>query len=456
MNKQERIGRRNLLKCSAAGLAAVSALSGAISSYGAADEKPAAAPKSKGPASPNGKLTVGVIGTGGLGYGHHLQVLLPKADGGATRVSDRVQVVAVCDVDSNHRDRAAKLVMERTGKRPGAYEDFRYLVDRKDIDAVLIATPDHWHTIPAVAAAEAGKDIYCEKPLTLTIDEGKALVAAVRRYDRVFQVGSQQRSDNAFRKACELVQSGAIGKLKRVDTVLHAVPKGDWRPVETPPPNLNYDFWLGQAPYVDYSPNRVHYQFRWFYAYSGGVMTDWGAHHNDIAQWANGTDGSGPVWVDGTRAKFAENGMHTVPMEFDVHYKYANGVELWCHTNNQTYDDGTKFGNGIKFTGSDGWIFVCRGNRLEASNPDIIDSEPKVRLYVSKDHHTNWLDCIESRKRCICDVEIGHRSVSICHMGNISMRLGRPLKWDPDNERFVDDEAANQMLSRPMRAPWHL
>ncbi len=448
MDNQERIGRRNLLKCSAAGLAAASALSAAISGCGGKSEKPAAAPRQKGGKPPSERVVVGVIGTGSLGLGHHIKgCLLPN---------ESFEVAAVCDVDRNRRDDAARTVMDKAGKRIAAYEDFRHLIDRKDIDAVLIATPDHWHTIPAIMAAEAGKDIYCEKPLTLTVNEGKALVAAVRRYGVVFQTGSQQRSDNAFRKACELVRSGAIGTLKRIDTVLHAVPKGQWQPVTTPPPSLNWNFWLGQAPYVDYSPNRVHYQFRWFYDYSGGVMTDWGAHHNDIAQWANGTDGSGPVWVDGTRATFAESGMHTVPMTFDVHYKYDNGVELWCHTNDQTYEDGTKFGNGVKFTGSNGWIFVARGNRLEASDPDIIDSEPKVKLYKSKNHHENWLDCIKSRERCICDVEIGHRSVSICHMGNISMRLGRAIKWDPASEQFVGDEAANQMLSRPMRAPWHL
>ena len=447
VNEQARIGRRNLLKYSASGLALVSA---GLSGCSQAKRGPEMVSKEKGRPPPSDRVVVGCIGTGDLGRRHHLaNCLLPN---------ERVEVAAVCDVDRNHADMAARIVFDRTGRRVGVYKDFRKLLERKDIDAVLTAVPDHWHALTAIAAMEAGKDIYCEKPLSLTIEEGRAMVAAARRYGTVTQTGSQQRSDARFRQACELVRNGKIGKLKRVDTVLHAVGAGEWRPVETPPPHLDWDFWLGPAPYADYSPNRVHYQFRWFYDYSGGVMTDWGAHHNDIAQWGMGTDHSGPVWVDGRKATFHEEGLHTVPGKFDVHYKYADGVELFCHTDTQKYDDGTEFGNGVKFTGSDGWIFVCRG-AIHASDPALLEIEfgpNDVRLYKSDDHHNNWLDCIQSRKRCICDFEIGHRSVSICHIGNISMRLGRPLEWDPVKEEFVGDEAANQVVSKPMRAPWHL
>ncbi len=437
---KETITRRTVLKTSAKGLAAAAVFPTII---------PASALGKNGKKPPSEKVIVGVVGTGDLGTRHHLQnMLLPN---------ERVEVAAVCDVDRNRREAAARMCLEKTGKPPGVYGDFRHLVEQKDLDAVLIAVPDHWHALASVAAMEAGLDVYCEKPLTLTIDEGKKVVATARRYGAVTQTGSQQRSDPRFRQACELVRNGKIGKVKRVDTVLHAVETGVWMPDETPPDELDWDFWLGPAPWAPYARNRVHYQFRWFYDYSGGVMTDWGAHHNDIAQWALGMDGSGPVHVDGTQATFAEEGMHTVPLHFDVMYRYADGTELICHTDKRDIN-GHKFGNGIMFTGTDGWIFVNR-SEIAASDPALLEIElgpNDVRLYKSDHHHNNWLDCIQSRERCICDVEIGHRSVTVCHLGNISIRLGRPLEWDPKKEDFVGDEPASQMVRKPMRAPWHL
>ncbi len=435
------MNRRHLLK-SAAGIAAVAATgaSAAKPAKPARKDRAKAEPSSAPALPPSEMVNVGVIGTGGLGLGHHIRNKLLG--------NPRFNVVAVCDVDAGHRIEAGRAVMDKTGKRPGVYEDFRDLIDRKDVDAVLIATPDHWHAIPAIRAMEAGKDVYCEKPLSLTIAESQAMLAAARRYGTVFQTGSQQRSEDTFRKACELVRNGKIGKLTRVDTVLHPVEAGKWEQPETPPAALNWDFWQGQTPFVDYRPNCVHYRFRWQYAYSGGVMTDWGAHHNDIAQWAMGTDDTGPVSVDGTDAVFDENGPYDVPLHFNVKYKYANGVELICHTEGR---------NGVTFTGSEGTLFVCRGRVLEASNPEIAKAEPgpnDLRLEDSGNHHDNWIDCIKSRGRCICDVAVGHRSVSICHIGNISMRLRRPLKWDPAREQFVDDAGANALLSRPQRAPW--
>jgi len=453
VKKEERIGRRNFLKGSAGGLAAASALTGLLADARTARAQPVAG-KANQRRPANERVTVGMIGTGNLGRRHHLGILL-KAD----RIKQRVDVAAVCDVDRNRANEAAQDCLRIAGRRVGVYEDYRRLLDRKDLDAVWVVTPDHWHALTAIAAMEAGLDVYCEKPLTLTIEEGKAMVATARRYGTVFQTGSQQRSNATFRKACEIVRSGKIGKVKRVDTVLHAVGNTDWISPQTPPPHLNWDFWLGPAPYNEYRPNCVHYQFRWQYDYSGGVMTDWGAHHNDICQWGLGTDPTGPVWVDGTRAQWHMSGPYTVPSHFDVHYKYADGTELWCHTDKQRYDDGTEFGNGIKFTGTDGWVFVCRGGRLESSIPNAkeMDLGPDaVRLYESNSHHENFLNCMQTRKRCICDVEIGHRSVSICHIGNISMRLGRPLEWDPDKEEFIGDDAANRLVSKPMRGPWHL
>lgn len=390
--------------------------------------------------APSDRVIVGSIGTGDLGRRHHLaNRLLPNP---------RIEVAAVCDVDRNHRNQAAQDVLARTGKQVGVYKDFRDLCDRPDLDAVLIAVPDHWHALAAIYAMEAGKDVYCEKPLTLTIEEGKKMVQAARRYGTVIQTGSQQRSDGRFRQACQLVRNGNIGKLERVDTHIGEIDSGSWQPYTTPPPELDWNFWLGPAPYAEYSPNRCHYQFRWYYDYSGGKMTDWGAHHNDIAQWGIGADGSGPVKVSGT-GTFHPDGPHDVPGTFDVKYTYANGVEVHCHAAGE---------NGVKFTGSDGWIFVSRG-RIEASDPELLKIELPLDgslLYVSNDHHENWLDCIQTRERPICDVEIGHRSATVCHLGNIAIKLGRELAWDPVKEQFVGDDQASLLVSKPMRAPWHL
>lgn len=447
--------RRTFLGASAAALAAPTIVPASV--FG----KP-------GQPAPSDRVVVGSIGTGDLGRRHHLNnKLIPNP---------RIQVAAVCDVDRNHRDAAAADVLAKTGKQPAIYKDFRDLCDRDDIDAVLIATPDHWHALTAIYAMESGKDVYCEKPLTLTIEEGRKMVEVARRYGTVFQTGSQQRSDRRFRLACELVFNGAIGKLQTIDTHIGNIDSGSWQPVTTPPPELDWNMWLGPAPYVDYAPNRCHYQFRWFLDYSGGKMTDWGAHHNDIAQWGLGNDISHPEWGEGLRGpvkarpemvKFHENGPHDVAGDFDVVYTYANGVELRCHSSGE---------NGVKFTGQDGYVFVSRG-RIEASLGGKVHSDNKdkikqgaeldifaevkpesfaKRLYESRDHHENWLDCIASRARPICDVEIGHRSCTICHLGTIALRLGREVAWDPEAQGFVGDEQAQAMYSRPMRAPWRL
>ena len=435
MTEKPATNRRHFLKAAAAAAAAPTIV-------------PATVFAKQGQPAPSDKVVVGSIGTGDLGRRHHLEhMLLPNP---------RIEMAAVCDVDRKHRELAAQLVLDKANRRVDIYKDFRQLCDRQDIDAVLIAVPDHWHALIAIYAMESGKDVYCEKPLTLTIDEGKQMVATARRYGTVLQTGSQQRSNARFCLACELVRNGKIGKLARVDTHIGDIDSGQWQPATTPPPELDWNFWLGPAPYADYSPNRCHYQFRWFSDYSGGKMTDWGAHHNDIAQWGIGADGSGPVKVKGT-GKYHENGPHDVPGGFDVQYTYAGGVELHCHSGGE---------NGIKFTGSDGWVFVSRG-RIELQlgdknwkkyeditkefNPDSF----ATKLYKSQHHHNNWLDCIQSRERPICDVEIGHRSVTVCHLGNLAIKLGRELNWDPDKEQFVGDEQANLLSSKPKRAPWH-
>lgn len=431
------IGRRQFLKGSAVGVASAIAAPMIV---------PSTALGQAGKPPPSDKVVIGCIGVGDLGRRHHLAGVLMQDP----KIKDRVEVVAVCDVDRDHRDMAARIVKDVTGRRVGIYEDFRDLLDRKDIDAVMVVVPDHWHAICSIAAMEAGKDVYCEKPLTLTIEESKAMVKAARRYGTVFQTGSQQRSDARFRQACELAVNGKIGKIHKVTTHIGGIGSGKWMAPATPPPELNWDFWLGQTPYVDYVPNQVHYEFRWSEAYSGGKMTDWGAHHNDIAQWGLGMDGSGPVKIEPTEYTFAEKGPFTVPTSFKVTYTYADGTILECNSGGE---------NGVKFYGeNDQWIFVNRG-KIEASNPDILKIElgPNDKhLYKSDHHHENWLNCIQTRERPICDVEIGHRSVTVCHLGNIAMRLGRTLKWDPKAEHFVNDPEADRFMSRPRRSPWAL
>jgi predicted dehydrogenase len=436
----------------------------------AAEQEKAA--KEKKVVAAGDRLLMGAIGTGGQGT-HIMRAAMGHKG---------VQFIAVCDVDAKRRDAAAKIV----GKDCAQYEDFRELLDRKDIDAVTIGTPDHWHTLVALYALKQGKDIYCEKPLTLTVAEGQALVKVCRAKERVFQVGSQQRSDTRFRLACELVRNGRIGKVKTVETWIGANPiGGPFKPVPVPE-GLNWDFWLGQTPKVDYVPQRCHYEFRWWFQYSGGKMTDWGAHHNDIAQWALGMDGNGPVAVEGIGTPPKQDPWslfcYNCPPQFRVTYTYAGGAQLVC----------TSRENGVFFEGEDGrWIFVNRGMieagdktfpSATASTTGLMGSpagqkgllaasalfpgrsrnliqEPlprdATRLQVSNDHMGNFLDCVRSRERPICDVEVGHRSVSVCHIGNIAMRLGKRFQWDPAKEQF-DDAEANTWLSREMRAPWKL
>jgi predicted dehydrogenase len=395
---------------------------------------------------PNDRLTFGIIGSGDRSK--QLVNDLKRHQGW--------QIVAVCDVDMGHRDEVAKLV----GGDVTKYHDFRELCARKDIDAVLIVTPDHWHTLPAIAAMKAGKHVYCEKPLTLTVAEGQALVKVAKATDRTFQVGSQQRSDARFRLACELVRNGRLGKLKTVETRIGGNPKAGPLPVVPVPEGLDWDFWLGQTPKVPFvmdtqskdrhPPSRCHYQFRWWYEYSGGKMTDWGAHHNDIAQWALGADGSGPVAVQGSgTTPSSDPHSYNCHPDFTATYTYPNGVQLVCKSQGD---------NGVRFEGEDGkWIFVSRG-KIDASDKQLLEEklpDSAARLYVSTNHMGNFLECVKTRKPTVCTAEVGHRSVSVCHIGNIAIRTGKKLKWDPVKEQF-DDAEANKMLSRPMRDPWRL
>jgi predicted dehydrogenase len=387
----------------------------------------------------NSQINIGLIGPGGSRGGFR------QGLGDTIQASRKagVKVVAVCDVDALHMTEAAnvfKLEMK------DAYKDYRDLLARKDIDAVVIGTPDHWHSIIATAAMKAGKDVYCEKPLTLTIDEGKRLVKTQKATGRVFQTGSQQRSDSRFRLACELVRNGRIGKLKNVTCHLPGGNIGGPFEVKPVPADFDFDFWLGPAPVKDYVVERTHGSFRHWLDYSGGMLTDWGAHHHDIAQWGLGMDSSGPISVQGygRSAKIGENCYNAFP-EYDIYFTYPNGVTM--HTTNQGE-------NGVEFEGENGTLFVSRGT-IRASDPAILEEalpSNATRLYVSNDHVQNFIDCIRTRQKPICNVEVGHRSVSVCHLANISLRCGgRKLEWDPVAERFPKDKEAESMVARAPR-----
>jgi predicted dehydrogenase len=394
--------------------------------------------------NPSEFIRVGFIGVGNQG-GNNLRALMKNA-------------VAVCDVDKTRVQAAKKKVEEANGRPCAAFGDYRKLLEDKSIDAVLITTPDHWHTLPAIHACQAGKDVYCEKPLTLFIKEGQALVEAVRRYRRVFQTGSQQRSDSKFRKGCEYVRSGRIGKVK---TVKVGLPGVNWTkkgnepqvPDSDPPPELDYDMWLGPAPFRPYNKNRVHYNFRFFWDYSGGQMTNWGAHHLDIAQWGLGTDDRGPVEVERlSDPLYSPENYFETPRRFELAYQYADGTTLLCSGGTGQYKGGTLF------EGEKGSIFVSRG-ALESTPEDILEEpldDKCVKLYESIDHHQNWLDCIKSRKDPICSAEIGHRSATVCHLGNIAVRTGKKVTWDPLQQQIVGDAELAKWASRPYRAPWKL
>jgi len=367
-------------------------------------------------------------------------------------------IVAICDVDRHVREQARASF----GSTPKIYEDYREMLARDDIDVVTIGAPDHWHTKMLVDACRAGKDVYCEKPLTLTVDEGKIIRNVVKETGRVVQVGSWQRSDHRFRQAVEMVRQGRIGKLERVDVVLGKNETGGPFAIDEPPPELNWDLWQGPTPDVPYIHERCLFTFRWWYAYSGGQMTDWGAHHLDIAQWGIGEY---PIEIE-TTARFphVDNG-YDVAIDFHALYRYPSGVVM-------TVSDTGR--NGIMFTGTEGHIFVNRGTlsgkpveglqqnplpreEFQLYGHDHLERPPRVgKLDAIVNHMGNFFDCVISRNRPISDVESQHRSVSTCHLGNISMWEGRPLRWDPDAEYFIDDRQANARLKRQQRAGFEI
>jgi len=431
--------RRSFLKTAGAVTAASTLPSWLIEECDAQQRRPGAESL-----PPSEKVNLALIGCGGQGTGD------------AKNARRYGNIVAVCDVDAGHLAAAQKAF-------PGAegYADFRKLLERIDVDAVICGTVDHWHTLVAMAAMKAGKDIYCEKPLTLTIDEGKRLVEVQQQTKRVLQTGTQQRSSSHFRLACDLVRNGRIGKIQKVEVWLPAgLRQGPFK-TSPVPEGFDYDFWLGQTPKVEYVKEKTHFSFRYWWEYSGGTMTDWGAHHNDIVLWALEMDGSGPVSIEGKQLIDMIPGGFTAASEYEVTYTYANGI---VHTSKSTtaseWHGGVKDPNGqqhgIKFYGTDGWIWVTRG-LIEANDRQLLTQklpEDAKRVYLSNNHMGNFIDCVKSRKDPICSAETGHRSASLCHLGVISIRLGRKLNWDPAKEQFVDDAEASSWLTRPMRKPY--
>lgn len=360
---------------------------------------------------------------------------------------------AICDVDRNVAAAAAKALEER-GTKVAVFSDYRKMLERKDIDAVVVSTPDHWHALQTIDSCRAGKDVYCEKPLTLFVSEGRRMVEVARETGRIVQTGSQQRSDARFRQACELVRNGAIGKVQSVLVGLPgpnhaktAVPDSD------PPTELDYDAWLGPAPLRPYNANRVHYNFRFFWDYSGGQMTNFGAHHIDIAQWGLGMDDSGPVSSEGQATFPDDRSLCEVTKTCRVTHTYASGVKLIVGQGQKDTP------GGVTFIGNKGRIFVDRG-KITSDPPEIAKSTElgaeAVRLPVSKSHYENFLGCVKSRQLPITDLEIGHRTATICHLGNIAVRLDRKIEWDPAKEQITGDDEAAAMLTRPYRQPWQL
>jgi predicted dehydrogenase len=421
-----------------------------------------------GSSAPSNRISIGAIGAGRISRVHDLPGVLKYGT---------AQVVAICDLDTKRVQDGRKLVNDYYSKRTGktydgvtGYADYRELLANKDIDVVTISTPDHWHAIAAIHAVEAGKDVYLQKPASLTIAEGRALSSAVNRTGRILQIGSQQRSSPQFRYAAELVRNGRVGQLKTVYIGLPVDPSGEVEPEMSIPQNLNYSMWLGSTPEVYYTEKRVHPHAGydrpgWLRCeqFGAGMITGWGAHHVDSAHWAMGTEHTGPIEVSGW-AEFPTSGLWDVHGKFRTEALYDGGVRMIIS------DD---FPNGIKFEGTQGWVFVSRGNEqvtssdpmaklndskaLSASDPGIITSvigPGEIHLYESKDHHGNWLECVKSRKQPIAPIEVGHRSCSACLIHHIAMKLKRKLFWDPAKERFKNDDEANAMLSRPQRRPY--
>lgn len=387
----------------------------------------------------NERISVGMIGVKNQGSGNLKRFQQAGAD-----------IVAICDVDANVVNEAGKLVK---GPEPKVFHDYREMLQMPGLDAVVITVPDHWHALMTIHACQAGKDVYCEKPLSLTIAEGRRMVTAARQYQRIVQTGSQQRSSQEFWQACMMVRNGLIGQ---VDQVHVGLPKcnhpGPLGPDSQAPPELDYDRWLGPAPLRPYNSQRVHYNFRFWWDYSGGQMTNFGAHHLDIAQWGLGMDHTGPTSIEGI-ATFHPEKVHEVTETARITFTYDNGIKVIC---GQGQAD---ISGGVRFIGTQGEVRVNRG-KISSTPESLVKQNPEdfgnVQLARSRDHTRNFLDCMRSRELPICDVEIGHRSATVCHLGNLVARLGRSIRWDPNTEQIIGDTEAQAMTDRPYRTPYSL
>ena len=462
MSKNKTFNRRDFVKTTLQGSVAAS-----IATIGLPTIVPASV---FGKNAPSNRINIGAIGVGRISRDHDMAETLKY---------DNARIIAVCDLDSKRLADGKKFVNDFYTKKDGKpydgvtmYGDHRELLLNKDIDGVLISTPDHSHAILGIHAVEAGKDVYLQKPASLTIADGRALSNAVHRTGKILQIGSQQRSSTQFRYAAELVRNGRIGKLKNVYVGLPGDPGGDEEPEMPIPANLNYDAWLGSTPYVYYTEKRVHPQNDygrpgWLRCeqFGAGMITGWGAHHVDCAHWGMDTEYTGPVEVWG-KAAFPTKGLWNVHGLFQTEGLYANGVKMTISN---------ELPNGIKFEGTEGWIFVTRGNyRASASDPVLSDANTKaltasnnkiitsvigeneIHLYKSEEQHGNWLDCIRTRQQPISPVEVGHRSCSTCLVHHVVMKLKRKVYWDPMNEKFINDDEANAMLNRPHRFPYEV
>ena len=418
--------------------------------------------------APSNKIQIGQIGCGRIARSH---------DMAETMKYDQARLIAVCDVDSKRLADGKKLVDDFYANKYSQgyidakmYENYQDMLANKNIDAVIISTPDHWHAQPAIEAAIAGKDIYLQKPNSLTIKEGRQLCDAVKKYNVILQVGTQQRSSAQFRIAAELVRNGRIGKIHTVKIGLPGDPSGPEAPEMEIPENLNFDMWLGSTPEVPYTEIGVHPQNDYsrpgwlrIENYGSGMITGWGQHHYDSAAWGMDTELTGPVSVEAV-AQFPKSGLWNVHGDFMVKAEYENGITQFTSGG---------YPNGIRYEGTEGWIFVSRGNyaatasdpvsqdaskkALDASDPKILDSEIKeneIKLQVSDEQHGDWLNSIKTRKPPISPVEIGHRACSVCLVSHIAMKIGKKLNWDPQKEKFTNSPEANEMLSRPQRKPY--
>lgn len=419
----------------------------AVSALGFPSIVPASVLGQSGTTAPSNRIVMAGIGFGMQGI-PNMRNFLSK---------DTVQWVAVCDIDEKALFRARDIVNRKYGNMDcTVYGDFRDLINRKDIDAVSIAVPDHWHAILSIESARAGFDIFGEKPFSHSLIEGRAMCDAVERYDRIWQTGSWQRSVDNFHFACELVRNGRIGKITSVEVGLpsgHTDFAGTFG-LETlgpPPENLDYDFWVGPAPFIPYCPARVHKNWRWNMDFGGGQLMDWIGHHVDIAHWGLGFDETGPVEIEGW-GDFPETGIYNSPTRFFLRAKYADGTPMIIAGGHPEIRRGTKW------IGEFGWVWCNRGG-LETYPSHFIKEyigPEENRLYKSRDHFQNFLDCVVSRRKTIAPSEVAHRSASVGHLGVIAMEVGRKVRFDPKSESILGDPEAERLLSRAYRSPWQI